>query len=278
MSNLATRVIVAVIAIPLILAAAYLGNAFFFLFTTALVVIATNEFYSLAKKRSLEPAAIPGIVSAAALNLIAYDAGLSAALYLLLLIIPFLLLFELSKKRTDGVRGTFENVGATLTAVVYIGLFSAALTTIRQRYGIENIFPTERSAGLFVITIFLAIWICDSAAYFVGISAGKHKMSKFVSPNKSWEGAVAGFVFAVATSVAARFLVLPELKLNLAVGTGLVIGVLGQAGDFVESMFKRDAGAKDSSEMIPGHGGVLDRFDSLLFSSPFIYLLLRYLG
>ncbi len=195
----------------------------------------------------------------------------------LVLIIPIVLLSELIKKRTDGVKGTFENVGITLTGVVYIGLFGSLLTMIRQRYGIESVFLNDREAGLYVITIFAAIWICDSAAYFVGNALGKHKMSKFVSPNKSWEGAVAGFVFAVATSLAAKFLILHNLDIKLALGTGVVIGTFGQAGDFVESMFKREAGVKDSSDMIPGHGGVFDRFDSLLFSAPFIYLLLRYL-
>ena len=278
MSNLAIRIIVAVIAIPLIVAAAYFGSSYFFIFTTALIVIATNEFYLLAKQRDLNPIEVVGIACAGVLNAIAYSSGLGAALDVLMLIIPFVLLMELSRKRTDGVKGTFENVGTTLTGIVYVGLFGAILTAVRERYGIENVFPDERSAGLFVVTMLATIWICDSAAYFVGRAAGKHKMSKFVSPNKSWEGAVAGLVFAVATSVAGRSILLPNFSLRLAVGTGIVVGMFGQAGDFVESMFKRDAGAKDSSGIIPGHGGVFDRFDSLLFSAPFIYLMLKYLS
>ncbi|HUI28569.1 MAG TPA: phosphatidate cytidylyltransferase [Candidatus Acidoferrales bacterium] len=276
MSNLTTRVLVAVIAIPLIVAASYLGGTYFFLFTTALIVISTNEFYSLAKKKNLEPLAPLGIILAGVVNAIAYAFGLGLAVEFMVLMIAIVLLYELSRKRTDGVKGTFENVGSTLTGIFYIGFFGAILTTIRQRYGIENVFPDDRDAGLYVITIFATIWICDSAAYFVGKSAGKHKMSKFVSPNKTWEGAIAGFVFATATPAAAHFSVLRHLDMRLALGTGIIVGILGQAGDFVESLFKRDAGAKDSSEMIPGHGGVLDRFDSLLFSAPFIYLMLKH--
>lgn len=101
-------------------------------------------------------------------------------------------------------------------------------------------------------------------------------MSKFVSPNKTWEGAIAGFVFALATAAAAKYLVLPHLNLKLMLGMGTIVGTFGQAGDFVESLFKRDAGTKDSSNLIPGHGGVFDRFDSLLFSAPFIYLMLEH--
>ncbi len=130
---------------------------------------------------------------------------------------------------------------------------------------------------MFIISILVTIWVCDSAAYFVGKSIGKHKMSKLVSPNKTWEGAIAGFMFAVAIAVASKYLVLPNLSIKMALGTGVIVGTIGQAGDFVESLFKRDAGVKDSSHLIPGHGGVFDRFDSLLFSAPFIYLMLKYL-
>jgi len=277
MSNLIMRVLVAVVAIPLIVAACYFGGPYFFLFTTALIIISTNEFYSLAKAKGLEPSAVLGISASGVLNAITYSAGLNLASDFLVLIIGLALLSELSKKRTDKVSGTFENTGTTLAGIVYIGLFGSTLTGMRQRFEIEHVFATDRSAGLFIILILATIWICDSAAYFVGKSMGKHKMSKFVSPNKTWEGAIAGFVFAVAVSIAAKYLVLPDLSLKLAAGTGLIVGTFGQAGDFVESMFKRDAGAKDSSNMIPGHGGVFDRFDSLLFSSPFIYIMLQHL-
>ncbi len=278
MSNLAVRVLVAVVAIPLIVAACYLGGLYFFLFTTALIVLSTNEFYILARTKHFEPSAAFGITAAGILNAIVYSSGMAVAFDALIVIIALALLSELFKKRTDAVRGTFENVGSTLAGIVYVGLFGSMLTAIRLTSGIENIFPDEKDAGLFVIAILATIWICDSAAYFVGKPLGHHKMSRFVSPNKSWEGAIAGFVFAVATAVIAKYLVLPQLSVQLAAGMGIIVGTIGQAGDFVESMFKRDAGVKDSSAMIPGHGGVFDRFDSLLFSAPFVYLMLKHLG
>jgi phosphatidate cytidylyltransferase len=276
MSNLTIRVLVAVVAIPLIAAACYFGGAYFFLFTTALIVLSTNEFYSLAKAKNIEASAFMGIAFAAILNTAAYLSGLSNAFDFLVVMVAFVLLSELSKKRTDRVSGAFENVGTTLTGIIYIGLFGAMLTAIRQRFGLEQVFPHDKDAGLFMIAVLAAIWICDSAAYFVGKSMGRHKMSKFVSPNKSWEGAVAGFIFALGTAAATKYLVLPHLSLKLMLVTGAIIGIFGQAGDFVESLFKRDAGAKDSSNIIPGHGGVFDRFDSLLFSTPFIYLMLKH--
>ncbi|MGO9481482.1 MAG: phosphatidate cytidylyltransferase [Candidatus Kryptoniota bacterium] len=276
MSNLTIRILVAVVAIPLIAGACYFGGPYFFLFTTAVIVISTNEFYLLAKTKNIEASAYLGITLSGVLNAIVYSSGLNNAFDFLVVIIAFVLLSELSRKRTDKVSSVFENVGTTLTGIVYIGLFGAILTAIRQRLGLGRVFPDGKDAGVFLIAVLASIWICDSAAYFVGKAIGRHKMSKFVSPNKSWEGAFAGFVFAIATSAAAKYLVLPELSLRLMLGTGAIIGIFGQAGDFVESLFKRDAGAKDSSSLIPGHGGVLDRFDSLLFSAPFIYLLLRH--
>lgn len=275
MSNLAVRILVAIVAIPLIVAACYLGGPYFFLFTTALVVISTNEFYALARTKNIEPAAVLGITSAGVLNAIVYSTGINAAIDFLLVILLVVMLAELTKKRTEGVAGVFANIGTTITGIVYIGLFGAMLTAIRQRVGFEKTFQTDSEAGMFMIAIFATIWICDSAAYFTGKSMGRHKMSRFVSPNKTWEGAVAGFVFAVAAALAARYMVLPNLNLRVALGMGIIVGTFGQAGDFVESLFKRDAGVKDSSTIIPGHGGVFDRFDSLLFSAPLIYLLLK---
>ncbi len=276
MSNLTVRVLVAVIAIPLIVAACYFGGTYFFLFTTALVVISANEFYLLAKSKGIDPSAVLGITSAGMVNAIVYSSGIVLAIDFLIIMLLVAMLAELAKKRTEGVSGVFANVGTTFTGIIYIGLFGSALTAIRQRVGIENVFPGDTDAGLFMIAVLATIWICDSAAYFVGMSMGKHKMSKFVSPNKTWEGAIAGLVFAIAAAAVARFLVLPQFPLKVAIAMGVIVGIFGQAGDFVESMFKRDAGAKDSSGIIPGHGGVLDRFDSLIFSAPLIYLLLKF--
>jgi phosphatidate cytidylyltransferase len=110
----------------------------------------------------------------------------------------------------------------------------------------------------------------------VGAPLGKHKLFPRVSPQKSWEGAIAGFVFAIAAAVAAKYLVLTFLPLASAIVIGAIVGTIGQLGDLVESLLKRDAGVKDSSTLIPGHGGALDRFDSILLVTPCVYLYLHY--
>jgi phosphatidate cytidylyltransferase len=118
--------------------------------------------------------------------------------------------------------------------------------------------------------------VCDSAAYFVGRAFGRHTLFERVSPKKTWEGAIAGFFFAVGAFLLARFLVLPYLSVSDALICGTIVGLFGQIGDLAESLLKRDAGVKDSSQLIPGHGGVLDRFDSIMFVAPLIFLYLDF--
>jgi len=131
--------------------------------------------------------------------------------------------------------------------------------------------------GFTVVAIFATIWICDTAAYFGGKTFGKHKLFVKVSPNKTWEGAVFGFIFSVLTMLAAKILVIDYLSYQHAIVIGALVGIFGQIGDLIESRFKRDSGVKDSSSIIPGHGGVYDRFDSLIYVSPIVYLYIDFI-
>ena len=105
---------------------------------------------------------------------------------------------------------------------------------------------------------------------------GKHKLFKRVSPNKSWEGAIFGFIFAITTMILAKIIILNFLSWNTVIALGFIVGIFGQVGDLIESLIKRDAGVKDSSAIIPGHGGIFDRFDSLLYTAPLIFLYLSF--
>ena len=119
-------------------------------------------------------------------------------------------------------------------------------------------------------------YLLDSAAFFGGSALGKHKLFPRVSPNKSWEGAVFGFLFAVISIILLKPVILNFLSWTDIIVLGIIIGTVGQIGDLVESLIKRDAGVKDSSGLIPGHGGIFDRFDSILFTAPVILLYLKY--
>lgn len=266
MSNGVVRVLVSVAAIPLIIGASYFGNYFFLIFVLAISSISYYEFSVLIKNKNISPNISFGIISVLLIVLNEYFKLFDNYL-LVLLIFAILSANELFRNKGSAI----INLGSTLLSVSYVGFFSASLISIREFYA-DDIYI---NGGYIIISVLATIWICDSAAYYIGTAFGKHKLFPRVSPNKSWEGAAAGFVFAVISMVLAKNFILDFLSWNTVIGIAVVIGVLGQIGDLIESLFKRDAQVKDSSTLIPGHGGVFDRFDSLLFSAPFIIILLK---
>lgn len=306
--NLGTRVAVAVIGIPLIIFLSYIGNIWFVLLVLGISIIALLEFFTLAKAKGAQPQTAVAVFGLTALHfsffheqlqntllpLISGTNGITLLmklqLFLTVLFLFLLLVMLVELFRNKG--SIFLNAGFTIFGVMYIGLFLAALTGIRELFGAEfpyslavQFFPgsaplsddlihatTYRWGGLTIISILVSIWMCDTAAYFGGLSLGKHKLFPRVSPNKSWEGAVFGFVGALGTMILFQSYFLPYLQFHQAVIIGIIIGIFGQIGDLIESLLKRDSGVKDSSVLIPGHGGVFDRFDSLIYVSPILYL------
>jgi phosphatidate cytidylyltransferase len=288
------------------------GGYYFFGFIVVISSLSLREFYSLARAKGAAPQVIPGLVFGICVEAAFFYHRLQYALLdmlarygmhvplptqsqlvliLFLLFVPLILLVELFRNRGS----VFQNVGTTLLGVCYISLFLGACIGVRELF-IPGDFPVyryfdvqglsvpetvvetiDRWGGLTIVVLFVSIWVCDSAAFFVGRSLGKHKLFERVSPHKTWEGACAGLLGAMAVFVLAKFFVLPYLSLMQALICTLIVGVFGQLGDMVESLMKRDAGVKDSSSMIPGHGGVFDRFDSLIFVSPLIFFYLDFI-
>lgn len=302
------RVAVALVAIPFILYASYTGGLLFVLFVLGVGILALTEFLKLAKTKGANPQTTLAIIGLTALHLSFFheqlqnfilpffieSGGISLLTKLqlfvtvLFLFLTLVMLVELFRNNGSALL----NTGATMFGVMYIGIFLASLTGIRELFGAE--FPyhlaiqflpeasplsddllhatTYAWGGLTIIAILVSIWMCDTMAYFGGITMGKHKLFPRVSPGKTWEGAVWGFVGALITMIIFQHYFLPYIKLHQAIIIGILIGVFGQIGDLIESLLKRDAGVKDSSGLIPGHGGVFDRFDSLIFVSPMLYL------
>ncbi len=138
------------------------------------------------------------------------------------------------------------------------------------------IFWIRQDDGPFCLYFLAAIvFLGDSGAFFIGKPFGRHKMTPIASPNKSWEGSAGGFLFAAAGAVLARFILLPKLSLLTAIVTALVVHAAAQVSDPLESLFKRAVGVKDSSNRLPGHGGFLDRVDSLILASPLFYYIVK---
>jgi phosphatidate cytidylyltransferase len=269
--NVVSRVTVTVVAIPIIVGLSYIGGWFFFSLVSAITILSLYEFYKLAEKKSYFPNYFLGLLfSAAVLTLFFYKRS-DLLFYLIFVFISISAIIELFKKENNSI----VNLGVTIFGAIFIGLFFSTLIGIREFFGSYGTAEYSKG-GYIIVTIFATIWICDSSAYFGGTAIGKRRLLERISPKKSWEGAIFGFVFAILTVIAAKYLILSFLSWFDVLYIGIIVGLIGQIGDLIESMIKRDAGVKDSSNLIPGHGGVYDRFDSLLFVSPFIYFYLIY--
>jgi len=183
-----------------------------------------------------------------------------------------LLVFELFR----GVKGALYRISASLLGIFYLGWLATYLLSIGELNP-----EVHHWGGSALILIFLVIWSVDTGAYFSGLAWGSHKITPHISPNKTWEGTIGGLLGGIFASLLLWFLssplhpFLPSLPLNHYLVVGGIAGVGGQVGDVLESLMKRDSRIKDASSLVPGHGGVLDRFDSLLFIAPLEYYYLK---
>lgn len=267
-SNTATRIIVSVIAIPAIVLACYFGEYYFFAFVLGIGIISYYEFWLFVKNKEINANLIVGIISVGMIITNSYKSFI-AYYPLLITILLVLTIIELFRNKNSAI----INLGTTLLGIFYFGLFASALLSMREMYQVDY-----TQGGLLIISIFASIWICDSAAFFGGTALGKHNLFPRVSPNKSWEGAIFGLLFSVIAMVISKVIFLNFLSWFDVITIGLIVGIIGQIGDLIESLFKRDAGVKDSSTFIPGHGGIFDRFDSLLYTAPAVLLYIKYLS
>jgi phosphatidate cytidylyltransferase len=267
--NITKRVLISIIGIPVILTASYLGSAYFFTFVLVIALVSFYEYTTLVKAKGANTNIWLGFLSIIFLLVNQVSNIFDTYTFLLTLMV---LLTSIELFRNKG--SVIYNVGSSLLGIFYIGLFAGALIGIREFY--PPIGDLYTRGGYLIISIFIGIWICDSAAFFGGTILGKHKLFPRVSPNKSWEGAIFGFLFAVLSLILLKPVLLNFLSwINILV-IGIIIGTIGQIGDLIESLIKRDAGVKDSSKLIPGHGGIFDRFDSLLFTAPVVLLYMKF--
>jgi len=273
MNELTIRIIVALIGIPLLLFVILKGDIYFFSIIVLIAVLSQWELYKILQSKKIQVSTLPGYsLGMILLYFIAYG---SDKFLILVSFGALLFLFAFEMFRNKG--SALLNVSGTLLGIVYPVSFLAALLYLR--FNIEQILPKTgyNPAGMFIITMFASIWLCDTFAYFFGKAFGKHRLFERVSPKKSVEGAVAGLVGAILIFFISKWIGFLHISNILVLVCGLIVGTLGQLGDLVESWFKRDAGVKDSSGILPGHGGMLDRFDSLMFIAPafvILYLIL----
>lgn len=261
------RILTAVIGIPVILAAIHFGGLIYMTFVGCVIALCLYE-YGLILTAGKKPVSIFSllffgiIMGVVAILGRSNFTGLELPNNLYPLAIS-VVLFGVLFVEVLTPRRNWDRVANTLTGVFLIPWSLAHLINIR------DIATYGEYLTLFMI---ITVWICDTGAYFTGRFLGRHKLNKEVSPKKTWEGAIGGTLFAVGGAVLMQHLFLStRFTVLTAVLLGLLIAVVGQVSDLAESVLKRSTGVKDSSNLLPGHGGFLDRFDSYLLLAPIFY-------
>lgn len=283
-SNMVRRVGFAVVAIPLALGLVWLGGLPLALLLALAGALGTRELFGLAERSRVRPATGLGIATSAALAPITWaalstDRGpalAAAAPYAAALWLVVLLTWALAARAPD--ERPLEAVGVTALAVAYAGALPVFALLIRHGQH-----PVRSWAGAWLVFYPLVVtWVCDTAAMFGGKAFGGPKLSPVVSPGKTRSGAAAGVIAAILVAPVFAAWVFPAAGLPVPAWQLLaiagVLSVVGQVGDLAESLFKREAGVKDSSALIPGHGGVLDRLDSLYIVIPVTAAMYRAFG
>ena len=270
MKDLTRRVLMALWGIPLILLLSYLGGYYFLALILIINGMSLWEYHTIYHTKHYYAYRKMGVSLSTLLLLVTFFFTMELELIALGIVMVFLLLRHLKKSEPS----SSVNTVFTISGIFYITFFLSLLLYLRMHVN-TWIAPesVENIAGSYFIILWAAIWFCDTAAYFGGKFLGKHKLAPQTSPNKTIEGGISGLLGALLMFVILGYILVPALNPLYFWISGLIVGIFGQLGDLVESRFKRDAGVKDTSALLPGHGGFFDRFDSLIFVSPFIFIL-----
>lgn len=264
--ELAWRIAAAALFIPCFWIIVRRGDLYWLLLVDLIILTASLEFFGLLKHKGFRPMTLLGTVAALALSWYAYWRAGVYANFLLALAILSLMTVELTRR---SVEQAVTNISSTIFGVLYIGWLGSHFVMLRE---LPRLSGLDYSVGAdFVFVAFLLTWAADTGAYAVGRAIGRTPLFPRVSPKKSREGALGGLLFAIVAGVVAQATFADYLSQAMMVGLAVTAAVAGMTGDLVESLIKRDTQVKDSGGSIPGHGGTLDRFDSLLFSLPLIY-------
>lgn len=275
-----TRLLTAAIALPIIIASivlpVYYPVAVWLFVAIAGFALAAGlfEFYSLTKKLELKADASVGYLGAAALFVgFLFDAPsrLPDLLLLTLALFAAAVLITQAFRFQKDFSKMLTGVGVTMLGVIYVAFLGGFL--VSMRVGFET--PANLSTHLLAY-FFLVIFGSDAGAYFAGRAFGKHKLAPAISPGKTVEGLVGGLVAAAAFAALATFWFFPALPYKWSIPLAIVLAAVGVLGDLCESAMKRGSNTKDAASILPGHGGLLDRLDSLLFGAPILYYFARF--
>ncbi len=272
--NLRQRTIVSVIAIPFVVAAIWFDSSpwhWLTILAAGWAMGAANEFFGIVKRsKGIAPLTIFGLIWVALFIIsphftsVPHFSNLTPVSLLLVTAVIIPLLFLLWRR---GKENAFAAWAWTVAGILYIGWLVSYMVALR---GLED------GRGWVFLAV-LCTFCSDSTAYLVGRVIGRHKMAPYISPKKSWEGALAGAAGSIIASVVVVFLFSLPITYWQGVLAGVLVSVMGQLGDLIKSLFKRNMEVKDSGKILPGHGGFMDRLDSLAFAGVTVYFFVAFI-
>lgn len=269
-ADIVPRLAVILLGVPCLFFITQRGGLFFLLLVDLIILLGLREFYILMKAKGYRPFEALGYFCALAISGYAWRQGVAVPLILT----GSLILIMIREVFRSEISRALGHMAVTVFGIMYIGWLGSHLVMLRQLPAAVGV--DDGIGARLVFFAALLTWATDTSAYLFGVALGRHKLIPRISPNKTVEGAIGGLVGAAFAGWICTRTFTPFLTPLAGILIGAVVGVVGQLGDLVESLIKRDVGIKDSAELIPGHGGALDRFDSLLFTVPVLYYYFRF--
>jgi phosphatidate cytidylyltransferase len=269
-ADILPRAAVIAVGIPCLLVITQRGGIFFLLLVDLLLLLGMREFYALMAAKGYRPYRALGIFCGLAFSWYVFRGGAAVSLIVTASLLA-IMIGELLRRDMDQ---SLEHIAVTVLGVMYVGWLGSHLVMLRELPGVVG--GADAVGARLVLFTAAVTWAGDTAAYLFGVAFGRHKLIPRVSPGKTVEGAVGALIGAAAMGLLCAKSFAGFITPLAGVSLGLVAGIFGMLGDLVESLLKRDVGIKDSATLIPGHGGVLDRFDSLLFTAPLMYYYFRF--
>ncbi|HEU4391304.1 MAG TPA: phosphatidate cytidylyltransferase [Blastocatellia bacterium] len=267
------RILTALVAIPILLYTVWSSSPYYFAGLAAIAtLLALSEFYSLAAKTGCQPNNLVGYVTALGVlgSFLFHRPGWTVAT----VAVAVLASLALSLLQPDEMKTAVASVSATVFGLVYVAVLVGFLVAVRAIPDVTGA-RVPRLAPKLLTLFFALVMMTDTGAYYVGRALGRHKLAPRISPGKTVEGSIGGFITAIAVGPLCKLIFFPEIPIWQAMLLGAAIGIVSQVGDLAESLLKRGSDVKDSSTLLPGHGGMLDRLDSILFCAPLLYLFWR---
>ena len=276
MSNLTKRLLTAAVGIPAILLVLYLGGIPFLLFILGIMVIGILEYFDIIAASKFKPNKYLIIIGSIAIGIGAYI----CSFMLMFIFTAAVIIYMLLQLREDDFTHVVKIFGITLFPLIYFGWFlshgimlrNIGDTGVVSNYSIENL-GLQDPGFFFLVLVFACTFMNDTGAYFAGKNYGRKKLSPNISPGKTVEGTIGGLLVSVVTAFIFNLIFSSPLPLFWVIIFGIFIGVSAVMGDLIESSIKRGGGVKDSGGFVPGHGGILDRFDSFFLVFPVAYYL-----